>query len=344
MSAPRALNIGAVSFDHGHQNGYVSAILELPSANLVAASDTVPEQLDAMRGMLAAHPEAPEVKVFSDYRELLELDEVEAVSICSANADHAQMTIDAARAGKHVLCEKPLCITLEEADAMIAACREAGVYLATAYPCRFGPVAWQAKQRVDAGEIGDILAMQGTNHLRPFTEGWFIDPERSGGGTIRDHIVHVTDLMRWFTGKEIVEVYAEGDTLKRPHIAVDDVAILVETFEGGILASTDPSWNRPENWTKWGNVYLRVLGTRGMIEFELTGQAVVRTESTSSSVTSIDTSESMNYYLLKDFCEAIIAGRSPLVTGKDGRAGVEAILAAYQSIEEGRPVRIGARR
>jgi predicted dehydrogenase len=340
MSATRALNIGVISFDHGHQNGYVSELLKLPTGNLVAAADSVPGQLDRMYDMLAAHHDSPEVKVFSDYHELLELDEVEAVSICSANADHAQMTIDAAQAGKHVLCEKPLSITLDEADAMIAACRDAGVYLGTAYPCRFGPVAWQAKQRVDAGEIGEILAMHGTNHLRPFTQGWFIDPERSGGGTIRDHIVHVTDLMRWFTGKEIVEVYAEGDTLKRPHIAVDDAAILVETFEGGILASTDPSWNRPENWSKWGNVYLRLLGTKGMIEFEVTGQALVRTESQSGVVSSIDTSESMNYYLLKDFCEAIIAGRSPMVTGEDGRAGVEAVLAAYQSIEEGRPIRL----
>ena len=340
MTATRALNLGVISFDHGHQNGYVSEALKLPSARLVAAADAIPEQLDRMQAMLATHPEAPAVKVFSDYHELLELDEVEAVSICSANIDHAQMTIDAARAGKHVLCEKPLSITLEESDAMIAACREAGVFLGTAYPCRFGPVAWQAKQRVDAGEIGEILAMHGTNHLRPMTTGWFIDPQRSGGGTIRDHIVHVTDLMRWFTGKEVAEVYAEGDTLKRPHIDVDDTAILVETFEGGAIASTDPSWNRPENWSKWGNVYLRLLGTRGMIEFEVTGQAVVRTETKSGSVASIDTSESMNYYLLKDFCEAIIAGRSPLVTGKDGRAGVEAILAAYRSIEEGRPIRL----
>ena len=340
MSATRTLSLGVISFDHGHQNGYVSEALKLPSAQLVAAADAIPEQLDRMQAMLAAHPEAPAVKVFSDYHELLELDEVEAVSICSANVDHAQMTIDAARAGKHVLCEKPLSITLEESDAMIAACREAGVFLGTAYPCRFGPVAWQAKQRVDAGEIGEILAMHGTNHLRPMTTGWFIDPQRSGGGTIRDHIVHVTDLMRWFTGKEVAEVYAEGDTLKRPHIDVDDTAILVETFEGGAIASTDPSWNRPENWSKWGNVYLRLLGTRGMIEFEVTGQAIMRTETKSGSVSSIDTSESMNYYLLKDFCEAIIAGRSPLVTGEDGRAGVEAILAAYRSIEEGRPIRL----
>jgi predicted dehydrogenase len=78
-----------------------------------------------------------------------------------------------------------------------------------------------------------------------------------------------------------------------------------------------------------------------MIEFEITGQALVRTETKSGSVSSIDTSESMNYYLLKDFCETIIAGRSPLVTGEDGRAGVEAVLAAYQSIAEGRPIRIG---
>ena len=70
MSATRALNLGVISFDHGHQNGYVSEALKLPSAQLVAAADAIPEQLDRMQAMLAAHPEAPAVKVFSDYHEL----------------------------------------------------------------------------------------------------------------------------------------------------------------------------------------------------------------------------------------------------------------------------------
>jgi myo-inositol 2-dehydrogenase/D-chiro-inositol 1-dehydrogenase len=324
------LRMAAIDYSHGHQYGYTLAMLALPMVDLVALADSDDEQRQRAGGLTAQAPH--QVDVYEDYHELLAREDIDAVVICSPNADHCRMTLDAARAHKHVLCEKPLALTLDEADEMIAVCAQQGVYLGTAYPCRFSPIMWEMKQDIEAGKIGDILAMSSTNHLgavnRP-TTNWFVDPARSGGGCIRDHIVHSVDLCRWFSGREPVQVYAEADTLASPGLPVEDTGLLLVTFEGGLMGTIDPSWNRPRTWTRWGDVTMRVVGTRGSIEGDLTGQVVVRTTDTTRW---LSYAEDMNYYLLKNFAESILAGHAPMVTGWDGRAGVATTLAAYESI------------
>ncbi|NLX43545.1 MAG: Gfo/Idh/MocA family oxidoreductase, partial [Chloroflexi bacterium] len=194
----------------------------------------------------------------------------------------------------------------------------------------------------DNGGIGSILYMSATNHLgssspdRPLTD-WFIDPARSGGGCVRDHIVHAVDLCRWFSGSEPVEVYAEAGHLAVPHLPVEDTAILIVRLANGIVFTIDPSWNRPRTWTRWGDVTVRVVGSDGAIEGDLTAQAISRTVDTARWV-SYD--EDMNEYLLRDFASAILEGRQPLVSGADGRAGVATTLAAYESIRTMAPARI----
>jgi myo-inositol 2-dehydrogenase/D-chiro-inositol 1-dehydrogenase len=333
-----ALRMAAIDYSHGHQYAYTLAMLALPTVDLVAVADADDGQRRRAAELVAQAPHP--VDVYEDYHELLAREDVEAVVICSPNADHCRMTLDAARAGKHVLCEKPLALTLDEADEMIRVCAQEGVYLATAYPCRFSPIMWEMKRDVEAGKIGDILAMSSTNHLGAFNRpstNWFIDPKRSGGGCIRDHIVHSVDLCRWFSGREPVEVYAEADTLALPTLPVEDTGLLLVTFEDGLVGTIDPSWNRPRTWTRWGDVTMRIVGTQGSIEGDLTAQVVVRTTDTARW---LSYAEDMNYYLIKDFAESILAGQAPLVTGWDGRAGVATTLAAYESIKTHLPVRV----
>ena len=352
----KRLRMGAISFDHGHQYGWCSAHLQLPMVELVAVSEWMPEQVDRVKSTLVSSdgamralddPEQGSVAYYEDYQELLARDDIDAVSISSANAFHLEHTEAAAQAGKHVILEKPLATNLEDATRIVTVCDEAGVHLSTAYPTRFSPSATEAKRRVDAGEIGEIVSMHATNHLRRATTGWFVDPELSGGGTIRDHIVHGTDQMRWFSGKEVISIYAEGDTLARPEIAVDDVAMLIETFEGGIVGSCDPSWNRPMTASKWGDVMIRILGTEGAIDFDITGCYVSRTLAGGSQqseaweaagvqgyVSHMSYQEDANVWYVKDFAESILDGRKPSVDGIDGWYGVACIEAAYQSVRE----------
>jgi len=337
------LRMAAIDFSHGHQYAYASGMLELPMVDLVAVAEPDAQRRERVVNLLAQG--RAQVDVYEDYHELLARRDIEAVVICSPNADHCRMTLDAARARKHVLCEKPLALTVAEADEMIAVCAQEGVFLGTAYPCRFSPVMWEIKQQIAAGQIGDVLAMSATNHLGAVGAAaatasnwnWFTDPQRSGGGCIRDHIVHALDLCRWFSGREPVEVYAEAGTLATPGLRVEDTGLLLVTFEGGLVGSIDPSWDRPRTWTRWGDVTMRVIGTRGTLEADVTGQVVSRTTDTAKWL-SYD--EDMNYYLLKDFAESVLRGKAPLATGWDGRMGVATTVAAYRSIASHMPVNI----
>ena len=125
-------------------------------------------------------------QAFTDYRELLRDPQVEMISITAPNRLHAQIAIDAARAGKHVVCEKPLCMTLEEADAMINACAKAGVLLLYAEELFFAPKYVKAKQMADEGAFGRVhLVKQGEKHSGPHSD-WFWDVTQSGGGAVMD--------------------------------------------------------------------------------------------------------------------------------------------------------------
>ena len=356
------LRMGAISFDHGHQYGWCGAHLQLPMVELVAVAEWIPEQVDRVKNVLVSPDGAMRaladerqgpVEFHEDYHELLARDDIDAVSISSANVYHLEHTEAAAKAGKHIILEKPLATNLDDATEIVQVCEAAGVHLSTAYPTRFSPPALEAKRRVDRGEIGEIVSMHATNHLRRGLSGWFVDPELSGGGTIRDHIVHGTDLMRWFSGKEVVEIYAEGDTLASPEIEVDDVGMLLETFEGGIVGSCDPSWNRPMTAAKWGDVMIRLLGTDGAIEFDVTGSYISRTlvggeqsaeaweaGSIQGYITHMSYQEDSNVWYVKDFAEAILEDRKPMVDGIDGWYGVACIEAAYESVREHRVVAV----
>ena len=134
---------------------------------------------------------------FTDYQELLRQDEVQIVSLCLPNDLHCQATVHAARAGRHVICEKPLCLNLQEAEQMITACQEAGVQLMYAEELCFTPKYVRAKQLVDEGALGKVyLIKQSEKHFGPHAE-WFWNVDRSGGGVLLDMGCHGIEFARW---------------------------------------------------------------------------------------------------------------------------------------------------
>src|SRR2546427_277136 len=184
---------------------------------------------------------------YTDYRELLRDPEVEMISITAPNRLHAPITIDAARAGKHVVCEKPLCLTLEEADAMIDACRTAGVLLLYAEELFFAPKYVKAKQLADEGAFGRVhLVKQGEKHSGPHSD-WFWDVAQSGGGAVMDLGCHGIAFCWWFLGKpKIRSVYSHMATqVHRARTQGDDEAVTIIEFENGAVGMVESSWNRP---------------------------------------------------------------------------------------------------
>ncbi|MNI11173.1 1,5-anhydro-D-fructose reductase [compost metagenome] len=261
---------------------------------------------------------------------------MDVVVICSENVHHAQITIDAAQAKKHILCEKPLGISLKEMEHMIAVCNENSVQLMTAFPCRYLAAVIQAKEAIDRGDIGEILAIKGTNR-GTIPNGWFLDPELSGGGALLDHTVHVMDLMNWFTRSEVKEVYAYHATLFN-EVNVDDTGMIHVKFANGVIGVLDTSWSRPKSFPTWGDVTMEITGTQGVISIDSFAQKnELYSDDNGKGIWSF-WGDNMDQYLVKAFVHAIINDMPVPITGEDGLRSAEVALAGYTSMKLGQPV------
>jgi predicted dehydrogenase len=326
------VKIGMISFAHSHANGILKELLAIPDVEIVGIFDNLPERA-------ADIADKNGIPYFEDHKCLLEKTDADAVVICSENAFHARYTLDAAAAGKHVLCEKPLGITVEDMKRMIEAARLNGVQLMTAFPCRFLPAVRQAKAAVERGEIGDILAIKATNRGR-MPGRWFIRKELSGGGAVMDHTVHVMDLMNWFLQSEPEEVYAEAGTLFHDDLDVDDAGIVHVRFANGVAAVLDPSWSRAESFPIGGDITMRLIGTKGVIDVNALGQV---NELYSDELGKMQWSywgDGMSGYMVRAFVEAVRSGTDVPITGEDGLRSTAVALAAYESIKLGAAVRL----
>ena len=298
------VRIGIISFAHMHAYSYANAVNQLPNAELAGIYDDDRDRAEQAASSFGA-------KAFATAEELLE--NIDAVIICSENSLHRKWVELAAEYGKDILCEKPIATTVEDAQAMIKACEEAGVRLQIAFPVRFCTPIRRVKAMLEEGAIGDLLAIRGTNHGQ-MPGGWFIDKELAGGGAVMDHTVHVVDVVRWFTGKEVVSVYAEVDNTIY-NMDIDDCGMLSMELEGGIIFTQDPSWSRPRSFHTWGDVTLELVGTKGSISVDAFAQSLQIYDDEAGKLTSQPYTEDMDLELIKDFVEMVETGREPSILG-----------------------------
>src|SRR5512133_4408424 len=184
------------------------------------------------------------VGAYKDYREMLKDPEIDVVDIGIPNDLHCQVVCDAARAGKHVIIEKPLCITLEEADEMIDECKKAGVLLMYAEELLFAPKYVRAKKLIEEGAIGEpFLAKQSEEHPGPHMP-WFWDVNRSGGGVMLDMGCHSIEYTRWILGKPKVKSVTAfmGQYVHQDKTKGEDHSHAVIEYEGNKIAMIENSW------------------------------------------------------------------------------------------------------
>lgn len=325
------MRFGLLSYAHVHAPGYTAAIADLPETELVAIYDDNPTRLTEATNRFG-------VAGYATPDDLLERDDIDAVLVMAENALHRPLVETAAAAGKHVLCEKPLATSHEDGLAMVDACEKAGVKLGIVFPVRYNRAAIALRDLVRSGEIGAPLAIKATNPGR-VPPGWFTDPELAGGGAVMDHVVHVADLLRWIFDEEIVQVYAEVDTLLNPGMAVDDVGLLMMTLSNGLTASLDASWSRPKRWPTWGGLTIDVIGERGVVAMDAFNSSAILVENTGPRHELLGWSDGADAALLRDFIGAIERDEPPPISGLDGLRAMDVALAAYQSAATGAPVR-----
>jgi predicted dehydrogenase len=326
------VKIGMMSFAHMHAGSYAHSIALRNDTELVGIADHDDARTAAMAQRFGT-------RAFESYEALLAAPGLHAVVVCSENVKHPELVKMAAAAGKHVLCEKPLATTVADGEAMIAACKNAGVQLMTAFPCRYSPVMLRMKSVLDSGDAGKILAIRGTNRGRN-PGGWFIDKALSGGGATMDHTVHVTDLMRWMLKDEVEEVYAEISNGIN-HLEFDDVGFLSLTFQNGAFGTLDASWSRPKTFPTWGDVTLEVITEHGTLSMDMFAQNLVLYSDKSNSVSWQNWGGNMDDGLVGAFAKAVAEGSPVPITGEDGLRAAEVAIAAYRSAELHAPVPIG---
>lgn len=297
----------------------------------------------ARRHGVAAH--------YTDYREMLRDPNVEMISISAPNYLHARITVDAAREGKHVVCEKPLCVTLEEADEMIDACNQAGVLLLYAEELFFAPKYVKAKQMADEGAFGRIhLVKQGEKHNGPHAD-WFWDVKRSGGGALMDLGCHGIAFCWWFLGKpKVKSVYSQLSTqVHTDRTEGDDEGITIIEFDGGAIGMVENSWNRPggmddsiEVFGDKGQTYADMLMGNALPTYSEVGfgYAVEKASSTRGWTYPVF-EEHWNYGFpqeMRHFARCVRGRETPISDGETGRVVQEVLYAAYASAGLGRKI------
>ena len=261
------IRIGMISWAHVHAEFRAKAISEIPGARVVAIADD-----NEARGRAAAERFGVE-HFTTDWRALVERDDIDVVMVHSENGNHVDHVIAAARAGKHVFCEKPIATRLDGARAMADAVREAGVEGTAAFVSRFSKEAARAKEIVDSGELGEILFTRSIIGLAGIAEigcppdmvEWMQDPALGGGGAWIDEGSHGIDLLRWLVG-DIDEIAAFSTNRAKPALDGEDVAVATIRYANGALGEITTAWSMAVD-----------LGMRNALEiYGTTGTLVMR--------------------------------------------------------------------
>jgi predicted dehydrogenase len=317
-----------------HAWSYARALSGLGTASLAGVYDEDP----ALGHSVADDFGAPWT---DDLPALLGSGTVDAVVVCGPTAQHRAHIELAAAAGMHVLCEKPLATTVEDAIAAIDACRRAGVQLHTAMVSRFLPHVRRVKGLIDAGELGEVVGARAGNRGRPplfpHYPSWITTPDQSGGGALIDHSVHLTDLLRHLTGREVTAVSAETGTLLWS-AGVEDCALLSLTFEGGAVAGLDPSWSVPAN-NPWDyDFFLRLVGTTGSVDLDDLAESVrLVSRRAGDGLRLVGFADDPDTAMIECFCASVLGGEplTPSASGEDGLRALEVALAGYASAASG---------
>lgn len=293
--------------------------------------------------------------VYDDMDQLLRECEVDVVDICVPNYMHYTVCMKAAEYGKHVICEKPLAMNLEQADEMIRACESKGLKLMYAEELCFAPKYERVRQLVEQGAVGDVYMMkQGEKHDGPHSQ-WFYAKETAGGGVMMDMGCHALAWFRWMNhGVKVKSIYADMKTVFHKEITdCDDNTVAIVEFENGVTCIAETSWAKPggmddriEVYGNKGVVYSDLFRGNSSLTYSVDGYGYAAEKAGSTkgwTFTIFEEAFNQGYpQELQYFINCVRNDLEPCVTGKDGREVLEMTYAAYQSAKTGAKVTLPA--
>jgi predicted dehydrogenase len=333
------VNLGVLSLDHPHAGGN-----HLPALKYMGDRIKVSAVFHSNREAAEPWLNIFNAKYYDNKESFLSDPEINAVLITSKNNCHAKDTVAAAEAGKDILCDKPIAITLDECALMAKAVQKNKVRFHTTFPVRFNRSVQYTKQIIDEGKLGEIKAIMATNHgcmYEPGAPAWVMTKAENGGGSLIDHTVHVADIIRWITKDEFSDVFAQTQHALRDYIETEDIAVLHGHLESGVIYQIDASWSRRKNDVAWGDVGIRIVGTKGSVTLDIYNNQAIEL--------SIDGNRRSLYPNLivyehgKIFDDYIAAfnGKPSIGAGLvDGLRTIELVYAAYESMGKNQRVEV----
>jgi predicted dehydrogenase len=308
------------------------------------------------------------VKPYTNITEMITHENLDMVTICTPHPAHIGPTIEAMRAGANVLIEKPLASSLEDCDAMLAASRETGKKIGIISQRRFYAPCLRLKAAIDAGKIGKpslgTVAMFGWRNEDYYkSDPWRGKWKEEGGGVLVNQAPHQLDLLQWFMGSEVEEVYGTWKNINHPYIEVEDTALAILKFKNGAIANIVVSNSQKPGI--FGKVHIHgdngasvgvqtdggamfIAGMTSILEPPVNDLWSVPGEENklkdwikedSDFFNSINSAEYYHRLQFEDFMDALNEGRKPMVSGEEGRVTVEIFTAIYRSQRDGKPVK-----
>lgn len=331
---------------------HVRALVDVPGTRLVALISRKSESAEKLR----AETNTPSCEIYTELRSALALPGLDVVIITTPSGAHMEPAVAAANAGKHVVVEKPLEITPERCDRIIAACDKNRVKLCTIFPSRFGDANMELKKAVDAGRFGRVTLGETTckwwRSQQYYDEGgWKGTKALDGGGALMNQAIHNVDLLLWMMGPA---THTSGFTATLAHdrIEVEDTAVACLRFASGALgviqATTSVHPGLPKTIAVHGDRGTVVVEQEDILRWEFTPERPEDTAVKARFAQKVGASggsadpKAISYLgharQLADFAAAIRADRPPLVDGREGRKAVEVICAIYQAAASGQTV------
>jgi predicted dehydrogenase len=309
------------------------------------------------------------VKAYTDITEMIQREQVQVVVICTPHPAHREGAVIAMKEGAHVLTEKPLAVSLADCDAMMEAAAKYNRQLGMVSQRRFYPACRRIKQSIDDGKLGTpmlgTVVMYGWRDEKYYgSDPWRGSWDKEGGGVLVNQAPHQLDLLQWYMGSEMEELYGVWQNINHPYIEVEDTAVAVIRFKNGAVANIVVSNSQKPGI--YGKVHIHGsngasagVQTDGGAMF-LPGKSTVL-EPPLNEIWTIPGEEQqlqafhdadraefnavkdpVEYYVRqqnRDFIVAVAENREPLVTAKEGRKTVELFTALYRSSKERQPVR-----
>lgn len=330
--------LGIISYAHPHAPKYTAAIAGHPQARLVGIAGL------GANAFLAREAAAQYgVSYHDDFVKLLDKDGLTGVYVGTEPHRHLEVVREATARGKHILCDKPIALTLAEADDIIQVARESGVKLMVPFNPRFQLPLMKVKAALESGEAGELVSVFAIKYGKlptkipgPADYDWLVDPREAGGGGFLDIGIHAVDALRWLARSEARRVYAHVGTVLHEGLAVDDIGLVIIEFENGVVGTLSAGWANPDGYPAWLDVRFEILTTEGTFLID----------SPYHDYWCYDSARAEKQYwwrrdvdgLVDEFVRAILKDREPAITGEDARAALAIALAAYESTETGRVV------